>query len=298
MTVVLIMAAVYCFRAIQKYATKKASTLLNEKSTLAYFCLCQFAISALLSIISVLASGGFAKLDFAALFYGTLSGVAILLSTACTLLAMKNGTVSLVTLFSMAGLIVPCLANQLFFGRPMSLMQWVGILLFLLAAYLLVASSKRIFGAFSLKALLLLVVALLSEGFTMLLQQLFAEHSSKPNIALFTFISFFAVTLLMLPVSIIVSSAEKKGSSPKPTSRRLIFPVIAAAASVWAISILVTYAVALSSPVVVFSLSAGGGMLISALIGWLCFKERLTAAGYAGILLGIVAMIFIKAFEI
>ncbi len=296
MTTGLIMAVVYCFRAIQKYAAKKASTLLNEKFTVALFCLYQFALSAVLSIIPVLFSSGFATVDLAAAFYGTLSGIAILLSTVCTLIAMKNGTVTLVTLFGMAGLIVPCLANQLFFGRPMSLMQWVGILIFLSAAYLLVASSKNVFGGFSFKTLLLLIAALLSEGFTMLFQQLFVDFSPSSDISLFTFVSFFAVTLLMLPVPWLVSSGESKDS--RQISKGLIFQGAAAAVSVLAISMLVTYAVSLSSPVIVFSLSAGGGMIISALVGRICFKERLTASGYAGILLGIVAMIFLKAFEI
>lgn len=296
MTTGLIMAVVYCFRAIQKYAAKRASTLVTKRSVVVLFCLYQFALSAVLCVIPVLISGGFSEIDFASVFYGVLSGIAILLSAVCSLIAMKSGTVSLVTLFGMAGLIVPCFANQFFFQKAMSPMQWVGIAIFVLAAYLLVASSKNVFGKFSFKTLLLLLVALLSEGFTMVFQQLFITSSKEANVSLFTFISFLAVTLLMLPVLPIVASAEKE--KLKPMNKGLIVPGIAASVSVLIISMLITYATSLSSPVIVFSLSAGGSMIVSALVARVCFKEKLGITGSAGILLGIVSMIFLKVFEI
>ena len=296
MTTALIMAVVYCVRAVQSYMSKKTSGLLTKRSTLVLFCIYEFSLSALFGLVSVALSGGFKGFGSAVVLYGVLSGLAMLLSTVCSLTAMKSGTISLVSLFGTAGLIVPCLANHFFFHKRMSIMQWVGIAVFIAAAYLLIATSKNVFGKFSFKTFLLLIGALAAEGFTMVFQQLFAESSKTPNVTLFSFVSFLSIAVLMLPVLPVIAATEKE--KLKPMDKRLIIPGLVAALAILFISILVTYATSIASPVVIFTFSAGGIMIISALVGIVFFKEKISIKGWIGILLGITSMIFLKVFEI
>ena len=296
MTVALIISAVYLIRAVQRYTAKKTSELLTKRSALVLFCIYEFSLSALFGLVSVILSGGFKGFGFTVVLYGVLSGLAMLLSTVCSLTAMKSGAISLVSLFATAGLIVPCLANHFFFHKRMSIMQWVGIAIFIVAAYLLIATSKNIFGKFSFKTFLLLIGALAAEGFTMVTQQLFAESSKSPNVTLFSFISFLSIAVLMVPVLPIVAATEKERL--KPMDKRLIIPGLVAALSILSISMLVTYATSIASPVVIFTFSAGGNMIMSALVGIVFFKEKISIKGWIGIVLGITSMIFLKVFEI
>ena len=71
-----------------------------------------------------------------------------------------------------------------------------------------------------------------------------------------------------------------------------------AALSILSISILVTYATSVASPVVIFTFSAGGNMIMSALVGIVFYKEKINLNGWIGIVLGIISMIFLKVFEI
>lgn len=296
MTTALVMAVVYFFRAVQNYTSKKVSNLFNQGSSLVIFCMYEFFLSALLSAGSAFLSGKFGRFDLPVIIYGVLTGISIFSSTVCSVSAMKSGIMCLTSLFATAGLIVQCFANQFFFHRPMSVMQWLGLLLFIAAAYLLIVSSKGVFGKFNIKTFLLLAGILLSEGFTMVFQQLFTMTSDNPNVTLFSFVSFLSISILTIPLAFIVAAFEKE--EIKPMSKKLVVPGMIAALSLFLISILVTYATAIASPVVIFSFSAGGNMIISALVARFFFKEKINFKGWTGIILGIIAMIFLKVFEI
>jgi multidrug transporter EmrE-like cation transporter len=100
----------------------------------------------------------------------------------------------------------------------------------------------------------------------------------------------------MLPVLPVIAATEKE--KLKPMDKRLIIPGLVAALAILFISILVTYATSIASPVVIFTFSAGGIMIISALVGIVFFKEKINLNGWIGIVLGIISMIFLKVFEI
>ena len=75
--------------------------------------------------------------------------------------------------------------------------QIICILAFLVAALLLVDSSKKIFDGFSMKTLVFLILNLISNGMVMFSQKLFGMCRPEGNVALFSFLTFLIPTVFM-----------------------------------------------------------------------------------------------------
>ena len=104
------------------------------------------------------------KLDFMTVLLATCSGLALFFSAFCSIYAMKSGTISLNSMFSTAGMIIPILAGVFLFDRQVFPMQFVGLVVFFVSAYLLINASKTVYTNFSCKTLLLLVGPWLRMG--------------------------------------------------------------------------------------------------------------------------------------
>ena len=70
------------------------------------------------------------------------------------------------------------------------------------------------------------------------------------------------------------------------------------AVAVFLINQLATISANLISPVILFAFINGGATIISALVGVLLFKEKLSVKGIIGIAIGIGSLILIKIFAI
>ena len=65
-----------------------------------------------------------------------------------------------------------------------------------------------------------------------------------------------------------------------------------------AINILSTESAKSISPVIFFAVICGGATVISAIVGAVAFREKLTVVGITGMILGIGSLILIKVFAI
>ena len=129
-------------RVLQHIFNKKVSNgmggLLSFLKYNSFSCL----VSASFGLLLILFAGNGFACDFLTVIISITSGVMLVLSTVFSLLALKSGTVALVSLAGTAGLLVPCIAGIFLFNEPMSLGQWGGVLLLFIAAYFLILSSS------------------------------------------------------------------------------------------------------------------------------------------------------------
>ncbi|MDY3927756.1 MAG: hypothetical protein SOZ34_00100, partial [Clostridia bacterium] len=203
---------------------------------------------------------------------------------------------ALSSLFSTAGLLVPCIAGIFIFNQPMSYGQWIGMALFFVAAYLLIGSSAKIYSGFSLKTFLLLIGAMLANGLTMLSQQMFTFFVPDGDVSVFSFLflSFGIVGVLMLILACIPTKGEIK-IQYRLSNKLLILGAVSAVA-VFIINQLTTLSTALVSPAILFAFINGGSTIIAAIVAAICFHEKLTLRSILGITIGVVSLIIIKAF--
>ena len=222
------------------------------------------------------------------------TGVTLTISVTCSLFALRGSSMVLGALFGMAGLLVPIISGIFIFGQSVSPMQWGGILLLFIAAWLLASSSEKTNGKLTLKTLFLLLGSMLSNGGTMLLQTLYKHYVPEGNVSLYSFLQFLIPAVTMLILTFILR-ANGKVDRFRPSKKLVIFTAISAV-SLLAISQLSTMASAVVPVAVLFPVSDGGGMIISAIVASVMYKEKLNVKSVIGIAAGILAIVSMKVF--
>lgn len=275
-----------------KLSSKETENIVQTVKYTAY----QYTVSALLGLVLLLTDISGIKIDLPTIAIALLSGISLFFSTFFTIYGMKSGTVSLVSMFSTAGLLVPIIAGAFMFKQPVSLVQWVGIVLFFLSAWLLIKSSENTYNGFNFKTFLLLIGAMLSNGLTMLAQQMYTHYIPGGNISLFSFLSFGAVTIFGVPTALAMGRSEKNADLDKNLSKTLYICGFALAVAVFVINQFATSLTALLPPVFLFTFINGGGTIISTLVAAVMYKEKLSLYSILGVIIGLSSMIIIKLF--
>lgn len=252
-------------------------------------------IAAFMAFLLIVIFNNRAEIDLMTVIISAFSGTMIVISMSCSLYAMKTGMISLVSLFGTAGLIIPCLVGVFLFDTSVSPMQWLGFAIFMVSAYLMIMSSKDSVKGFSVKTFFLLLGVMLSEGFTMMAQQMFTQYVPDGDVSVFSFLSFGIVGVIMLSVLPFIrkNDTEKR----KPTEKKTYLYAAILATTLLIINQLATLATAIVPPIILFTFINGGSTVIAAIVAMLVYKEKLTVKSVFGIALGIISFIIIKAFQ-
>lgn len=298
------MAALYIgiillFRVVQAVFSKRSSNEIRNLPMVIGYSAYRMLLSALMAILLILIAGGGFRMPGLTLPIAVFSGIMLFCSSMCSIFAMKTGSVSLCSLFATAGLLIPCFAGIFLFDQPIRPMQWVGIGIFFFSAVLLIGSSRKICADFSKKTILLLIGSLLSNGCTMLAQQMFTKYVPDGDVSMFSFLSFGTIGLLCTFVFAVLCfrrRAEDGIPADWRQNKILLLCGFALAVAVFFINQLATLSTALVPPVILFTFINGGDMMISTLIAAILYHERLTPQSVAGVLSGIGALIIVQAF--
>lgn len=291
-------AIVLLFRVVQAIFSKRSSMEMKNMVMLLGYTAYSKVISAVLGLFLILIGGRGFVCDWLTVVIATASGVSLFFSTFFSIYAMKSGTVSLSSMFGTAGMIIPILAGVFLFGKPVSLMQYLGVVLFFVSAYLLVGSSKNIYKNFSFKTVLLLIGTLVANGSTMLCQQLFTQYVPDGDVSVFSFLSFGIIAVLSAIFYRTSAVSLKVEKQDRKMSKMLLVCGMALAVSVFVINQLATISTALISPVILFTFINGGGTIISTVVAAIMYKEKIDLRTVLGISIGVASLIIIKAFEV
>lgn len=207
--------------------------------------------------------------------------------------SVKQWNVVLNSMFSTAGLIVPCILGIFIFDEPISFMQVVCIAVLFASTSMLVDASKKASAGFSKKTILYLVGSMLSNGMVMFCQKLFGELQPNGNVSLFSMMTFLIPAVVILCA---VPFVPERTEPTKKLPKKLIGYALILAFAVFVIQQLVTLLTPLLSSAVLFTFVNGGATVVAALVGAIVYKEKITVKSACGIILGVVAMICIKIF--
>lgn len=281
-------------RVVQHICGKNTSNSITGISCFIQYCSYSNILSAILGLLLILVVKNGFNCNLSTFLISCFSGIMLAASSGFSLAAMKSGTVALTSLFGTAGILVPCIAGIFLFGQPMSWGQWGGIALFFVAAYLLIGSSAKIYSGFPLKTFLFLVGAMLSNGFTMLAQQMFTFYVPNGEVSVFSFLSFGVVGVLLLILACIRTKGEQKVQY-KLSPKLLVLGAVSSVA-VFIINQLATLSTSLVPPAILFGFINGGSTIIAAIVAAVCFREKLTLRTIFGIAIGVISLIIIKVF--
>ena len=283
-------------RVIQAVFSKRSSNEVDNVALTVKYTAYKCAVSAGFGLILLLTDISSIRLDLPTVSIAVLSGVSLFFSTFFSIYGMKSGTVSLVSMFGTAGLLVPIIAGGFLFYQPISLMQGIGTAIFFVSAWLLIKNSKNTYNGFSLKTFLLLLGSMLANGTTMLAQQMYTHYVPNGSIGLFSFLSFGTVAAAGLAAALVMGKTEKYQGENLKLGKTLYICGIALAAAVFVINQFATTLTALLPPVFLFTFINGGGTIISTLVAAVIYKEKLSVYSILGVIIGIGSMVMIKLF--
>lgn len=287
-------AIILMCRVAQHLCNKRTSNQVNGLTCFLKYGAFRNILSGILGLLLIIVAGNGFKCNTLTLLISMFSGLMMVFSTGFSLATLKNGTVALSSMFSTAGILIPCIAGVFLFDKPISAGQIFGVLLFFIASYFLLSSSKKIYSGFSIKTFFLLIGLMLTEGFTMLSQQAFAFYIPDGDVSVFSFLSFSTLGVIMLAAIPIMSKTAKQDESSHLTHSLLFLGTILSIA-VFIINQLATLASSIVPPAILFTFINGGSTIIGSIVAALCFKEKFTVRSVIGIVLGVVALIIIKA---
>ncbi len=286
-------------RILQKISSKAISNDIPcDLTGLSCYNAISMGISAVFAALLMLFNfsiGEFTKLTALGWIISCLTGATICISSICSLLAMRGSSILLNSLFGMAGLLIPTISGIFIFNQRVVLPQWLGLLLLFVSALLLASSSKITNGKITTKTVILLFVSMLANGSTMLLQVLYKTYIPDVSVLVYSFLQF-AITAMVLFVVALLLTMKAKVKLFVPNKKLMSMTIISAGA-LFGISQLATMASAVVPIAVLFPISDGGGMIISALVADLVYKEKLNSKSVLGIIVGISGILCMKLFS-
>ncbi len=285
------------FRVVQAFFHKRSSNSIRNITMLVGYNAYTYSISAVLALVLIAFTGAGFKVDFLTVLFATFSGLAFFFATFCSINAMKSGTVSLDSMFGTAGMIIPILAGVFLFNKQVAPMQYVGLAVFFVSAYFLINASKTVYSNFSYKTLLFLVGSMISNGCTMLAQQMFTTYVPEGDVSVFSFLSFGIIAVLsaIFYGTLTTTSKSKKGMTG--LSKQLLVCGVALAIALFIINQLATICTKTVPPAILFTFICGGGTIISTVVAAIVYKEKISKKTALGIILGIVSLVILKVFE-
>ena len=296
MKIVAVFAAFFLCRIIQYIFLKTTSGKIEGRTQLLGYTAFQYLVSAVLSVFLLTDQNSLFSVSPTGMAISVLGGIAMFTSSLCSMTALKNGVqLVLTSLFSSMSILIPTVASVFLFGEAMSIWQIAGVAALLYAACLLLGITGASCRNFSARGLLLLLGLFLADGLTMLAQKCYPHYEPQADTAVYTFASFgtaFVLTGLMAGTDMV----RTKTPITRVLSKDILIGGTVLAVMLFVIMYLGIVAVPLVSAVVLYSLVAGGTLIIAFLVGAIVFKEPVTRRNLVGLLIGIAALVVINAF--
>ena len=278
------------------YAHKYGSAGTSEKTMLFKYSFCCSLIGVAVGFCLLLINGREIYLDLYTVLTAALFGAMLALCTLITFYSMQVTTVAISSVFKAASVIIPCVFGAIFFDESITLLNIVGFLLFILSVYLIVYPPKiEATKRFGFSALLACIAVLLTNGFGSVAIQLFGKLVPYGNEAVFMFISYAVQSLILGIVSLLFALKHKNEAKNRVSKKMWIFAFVGTACG-FAINQTLT---ALSSHIpalVIFPITMGSSVIMGVIVGWVCFKEKLTLKNMIGIFFGILSLVMINLF--
>ncbi len=207
-------------------------------------------------------------------------------------LAMGKGPASSVTLIYACGFLIPTAAGALFWNEKISIFQLLGVALLILSLVLVLGkheqkTGKRLWIAFA-------VAAMLGSGLTAVLQKVhqLSEYADMFNVFL-VYSMFFAMLFTGVAAFVFGLTARNGDETQKQGLVKTVVPPVCLGACVGLLNFLNLILAGNIPSVILFPVYNVGGMLLTAALSAIIFKDRPLLRQWIGFAVGIAAIIII-----
>ncbi len=229
--------------------------------------------------------------DGEALLYGGLAGISMSVFIITWLLAVRYGAFMLISVAQMFGVVVTLLCNFIVFREVILPRQMIAVGFLIASVLIMVSYSSSIKGKLSSKAILLLVLCGFSNGIYDFSLKLFT-HFSKSSISTLNLITYLlsAVGLLL----ILALTPKSDSFDGKTLFKDVLWPIIVMSVCLFLSSQFKAMANHHLSATVIYPLYQAGGLILSALMSAIFFKEKITPRCIIGLVMTFVAILLLK----
>jgi len=258
------------------YCGKKTSGFLVESKDALRASILRMTLCIVVGFISVCIGGSFSQctLTPALLLISALSGIATAANVVAWLLAVRKNAYMLIDVFAMLGLLIPIVLSRIFFHELTRPIQWVGLAVLLVAALIMCSYNSSIKGKMSLTSIALLIINGAAGGFTDFSQKLFVKTLPEVPAEVFNFYTYiFAAAAMAIAFFFFKSDPD---CTEKANFKKIFGYISIMAVCLFANSYFKTLAAEHLDAVLLYPLSQGSAMIISAAMASIFFKEKLT----------------------
>lgn len=195
-------------------------------------------------------------------------------------------------IFLMLGVLLPLTGSSIFFGESVKLTQWVGIGVLFVAVVIMCSYSNTIKAKLTLPFLLLLLLCGIANGVADFSQKLFTKCIPDGSAAAFNFYTYvFAALVLVIAYAV---TCKRAPDGEKGDLKKIFGYVLVMAICLFANSYFKTLAARYLCAVLLYPLSQGCAMILSAIMSAALFKERLTPKAMIGIITAFAGLLIIN----
>ena len=232
--------------------------------------------------------------DGTTILISVVSGAATSFFVIAWLIAVRTGAYMMVDVFPTIGLVVPIVGCRIFFGEEIRWNHVVGILLLILAAYVLCTYNRDIGKAkLTFGSLLLLIACGFSYGLISFAQKWF-RYGSEKDVSVFNLYTYAASALILLIAYVLFRTLKKEKAGEEKTGGKgkLAVLVVVMSFCIFLHSLFSTLAAGYLSSALLYPLLQGSGLILSMIMSAVFFGERITPRCLLGIGLAFTALVF------
>lgn len=254
--------------------------------------LARMAICTLIGLFAALAAGGAAALQIslAGLLISLLSAASFTVFVLSWMACARSGALIMIDIFLTAGVIIPLISSQILWDVPVTLRQWCGFVILLVGVSILCSYNKKIKNGMSLTLVSALILCGLANGVNSLSQKLFAAECPEFGSFAFNFYTYLFSALFLLAVCAFRQISLKRLAELKPHMAGLILISVFLYLNLF----FKMLAACILPAARIYPLIQGLGIINSAVIGAVFFKEPITRRSLCGLAVSSAALFLIN----
>ena len=282
------------------YCGKRTSGAIEHSSDSMVMNSLRMGLCVIIGFVMILLQGELSSLtgDATLVWISLLSGVSTAAFVVAWLLSIRSGAYMMVEVFLLIGVIVPITLCRIFLNEPITLRQIVAIAILVVAVYIMCTYNASVKGKLKPRAIVVLFLCGLGNGFADCSQKLFVKARPEASIAVFNLYTYLFAGAVLLIACIVFRRADQKAGAQLRAPLAVIKPiwiyVLIMAACLFAYSFFKTRAAGYLDAVQLYPLSQGASVLLSLLMSSLLFGEKINLRCIIGVVLSFAALLMIN----
>ena len=234
-------------------------------------------------------SGGNLVFSSETLLYALAFAAVYTICTITTLAAIKTGPLSLTALISSYSLIIPTVYGMTALGEPVTKRVITGIVLLMVSLVFVNLEKRGEEKKITAKWLIYVTISFLINGMCSVVQRLHQISSGGLYKNEFMLIALTISLVVLMLIALISEYGQFKN-----TLKKGFVWYTASGISNGLVNLFVMVLALKMSASVMFPVISGGSIVLTVLIAWLCYKEKLSKNQLIGVALGVMSIILLN----